>query len=80
MKWEFVQNGGLFRLTNEEIHSLYVRGSSMRNVGLATDWKNRIMGLGGFPPRDVWREEDSLTTGLSRETVEWLRRRAAELN
>lgn len=85
MKWEFVHNGGSFMLTNSQIHSLYVRGSSMRNVGLAIDWKSRIIGLGGFPPRTgtsatIATQEDSLTEGLSPETVEWLQRRAAELN
>jgi len=83
MAWAFEQNGNSFMLNNYQIERLYQQGSSMKNVGLREDWIPQVQDFGGFAPMNNVRqlhEEDSLEAGLEPETVDWLQRRAAELN
>ena len=85
LKWKLVTvHGEIAHLTNEQMAYLYDPESRMMNVGLLPDWRDRLRLMGHMPPSEAPATraplEDSLESGLTPETVDWLQQRAAELN
>jgi len=86
-KWKFITDQGeIAHLHNELIETLYEEGSRMMNTGLRRDWRDRLRALGHMPPSTFVvagqpaPQEDSLESGLTPETIDWLQQRAAQLN
>ena len=87
LKWKLETADGVpVYLSNEQMASLYDPSSRMMNVGLLPEWRIRLRAMGHTPPSTMWEtpepapQTDSLESGLTPETVDWLQRRAAELN
>ena len=84
--WRFEHNGTAFYLTNRQAVTLYEEGSRHLNTGLLPDWRDRLRLMGHMPPSELRAsntpapQADSLESGLTPETVDWLQQRAAELN
>ncbi|MAL83098.1 MAG: hypothetical protein CMF11_01925 [Idiomarina sp.] len=81
-KWRFETGETIFFLTNAQIQELYPEGSSLKNTPLKVTWQSQIRLLDGVPPQrtEQYTQDDSLTFGLTPETIDWLQRRANELS
>ena len=81
-KWRFETGETIFFLTNAQIQELYPEGSSLKNTPLKVNWQSHIRLLDGVPPQrtEQYTQDDSLTFGLTPETIDWLQRRANELS
>ena len=82
--WLFEHNGHAFHLSNGQIESLYEEGSRRMNTGLLENWKELVLEMSGFVPTAFEAQapaaQDSLTFGLTPETIDWLQQRANELS